>query len=84
VKWIEQACQDDETKRYSSTRISVLLAVVTLSLCTVILTIGSFWLVDLVPALTVFGGGLAGMSGGSYMANRFSRPKFTDRGMNDD
>lgn len=70
MRWMHEACQDDDTKRYSSTRIAVLISSVTLSACTIVLTVGSFWQTELVPALTVFGGGLAGMSGGAYMANR--------------
>lgn len=86
MRWIEQACQDDDTKRYSSTRIAVLISSITLSICTVALTVGAFWQIELVPALSVFGGGLAGMSGGSYMANRFSasrRYRMTDGGVGD-
>ena len=83
MKWIQEACSDDETQRYSSTRIAVLISSATLAFSTVLLSFAVLWKPDLVPALSVAAGGLAGMSGGSYMAQRLSRPKFTDRGMHD-
>lgn len=79
--WIDQAIRDDDSGQVSSTRIAVLLASSTLSFSTVLLSFAVLWNPELVPALSVVGGGLAGMSGGSYMANRFARPKFTDRGI---
>lgn len=72
MKWISEATSDDESGRTSSTRIAVLIATITLSISTLVLTFGVFWNPDLVPALSVVGGGLAGTSGASYVANRFS------------
>lgn len=60
----------DDSGAVSATRIVMLMAGATLSLTTLILTIGSFWQIELVPALSVIGGGLAGVAGGSYVAGR--------------
>ena len=56
----------------SSTRIVTLLASLTLSLCTLILTIGAFWRIELTQPLTVFGGVLGGMAGTGYAMNRWA------------
>ena len=69
MRW-EQALQDDSA-RVSSTRISLLIATVTLSLSTLVLTFAVLWKPDLVPALSVAAGGLAGMSGAGYVSHRF-------------
>lgn len=68
MKW-SQALQD-EKGLVSASRIGMLLASLTLCFCTVILSIAAIWKIELVPALTVFGGALAGMATGSYMMNR--------------
>lgn len=70
VKWT-QAIQDD-SDRVSSTRISLLIATVTLSISTAVLTFAVLWNPELVPALSITAGGLAGMSGAGYVSNRFS------------
>jgi F0F1-type ATP synthase assembly protein I len=64
-----------------------MLASLTLSFSTVILTLAVLWIPELTPALSVACGGLAAMSGGSYMAGRAwngNRKSFTDRGVNDE
>lgn len=54
----------------SSTRIAVLLASLTLSFSTVVLTIAVLWMPELTPALSVACGALGGMSGLAYTAGR--------------
>lgn len=71
MRWIDQATSDDETGRTSSTRISLLIATSTLSFSTAFLTFAVMWNPELVPALSVAAGGLAGVSGAGYVSNRF-------------
>jgi hypothetical protein len=72
---LHEAISDNSTGRASSTRIIMLVAGVTLSFCTILLTAGSFWRIELVPALTVFGSALATMAGGGYIAARVTGKK---------
>jgi hypothetical protein len=72
VTWIKEAACDNDTGLMSSTRIAVLISSVTLSFSTLLLTIGVLWRPELVPALSVVAGGLAGMSGLSYATQRMA------------
>ena len=78
MKWdtiLNEAIRDNKTGLASSTRIIMLTAGMTLSFCTILLTAGSFWRIELVPALTVFGSALATMAGGGYIAARVTEKK---------
>jgi hypothetical protein len=81
-----QAINDNETGLASSTRIAILIASSTLGFSTCVLTFAVLWKPELVPALSVVAGGLAGMSGASYVSQRAwsGRRNWTDRGMNDE
>lgn len=70
MSWLREAVCDNKTGRASSTRIVMLMSAVTLCLCTLWLTVAAFWEVALVPALTVFGGSLATLATGGYVAAR--------------
>lgn len=84
--FIRQAACENDSGQASSTRIAVLLSSATLSASTLVLTVAVLWKPELVPALSVVAGGLAGMSGLSYTAQRAwgGRKSWTDKGMNDD
>jgi hypothetical protein len=76
MTWLSEAIRENKTGLASSTRIVMLAAGLTLCSCTLLLTVGSFWRIELVPALTVFGSALATMAGGAYVTNRIAeRPK---------
>lgn len=70
MKFVVDAMRDNRTGQPSSTRLVSVVAGLTLSACTAVLTVASFWRIELVPALTVFGGALAGMAGANYVAQR--------------
>ena len=69
-KTLHGAVHDNDSGLPSSTRIAVLVASLTLSFSTIVLTFAVLWKVDLVPALSVVGGALGGMAGVSYTAQR--------------
>ena len=75
MRWLIEACQDSHTKSVSSARIVSLLSGATLSLCTLWLTVAAFWRIELVPALTVFGGSLATQAGASFVATKLTERK---------
>ena len=75
MRWIKEAATDGESGVTSSTRIALLISSTTLSLSTLVLTTAVLWQPELVPALSVVAGGLAGMSGMSYTAQRFGRSR---------
>jgi len=70
MKWLHEAITDDKTLRVSTARLAVLSASVTLCLSTLWLTVAATWRVELVPALTVFGGALATMAGAGYVTSK--------------
>jgi hypothetical protein len=70
VKWIKEASCENDTGLTSSTRVALLIASSTLGFSTFVLTFAVLWNPELVPALSVVAGGLAGMSGMSYTAQR--------------
>ena len=71
MKWINDSCRDD-SNRLSSARIIALLAGLTLSFSTVLLTIGSFWHSEMLATLAAFGPSLAGLAAMNYVANRWA------------
>lgn len=70
MNWFREACSSGGTGRLSSSRMVALVAGLTLSACTAILTVASFFKIELATPLTVFGGALAGLAGANYVANR--------------
>lgn len=78
MKWLTEAIRDDKTLQASAARITMLLAAVTLCLSTLLLTVASFWRVELVPALTAFGSVLGTMGGAAYVTNRVQSGKTND------
>jgi hypothetical protein len=76
MKWLREAVTDGKTNRVSSTRVVAMLAGWTLSLCTLALTVASFYKIELAAPLTVFGGALAGLASANYVTQRITaRPK---------
>ena len=75
MKWLDQAIRDDNTHQASASRITMLIAAVTLCLSTLLLTVGSFWRIELVPALTAFGSVLGTMAGASYITSKVTGKK---------
>ena len=71
MSWLKEAVCDNDSGLMSSTRIVILLSSTTLSISTLIMTVLVYLKPELVPALTVIAGGLAGMSGMTYTAQRF-------------
>ena len=78
IDFLKEAVCDDRTGRASTTRIVMLISAVTLCLSTVWLAFAAFWMVELVPALTAFGGSLALMAGSGYVSARAWQGKKDD------
>ena len=77
-KWsitLREAIRDNKSGLASSSRIVALLSGVTLSACTILLTVLAFFKIELVPALTVFGGALAAQAGSGYVATKMTEKK---------
>ena len=78
MKWdttLREAIRDNKSGLASSSRIVALLSGVTLSVCTILLTVLAFFKIELVPALTVFGGALAAQAGSGYVATKMTEKK---------
>jgi hypothetical protein len=71
--WREAAC--DDSNRVSSSRIISLVAGLTLSIATLVLTFGSFWYPVMLSTLSVFGPFLATLAGTNYVANKMNGKK---------
>lgn len=71
MTWLSELCQDD-TNRLSSARAISLMAGLTLSCSTVLLTIGSFWHSEMLATLAAFGPSLAGLAAMNYVSNRWA------------
>lgn len=78
MRWLGEAIREDQSGRVSAARVTMLSAALTLCLSTVLLTVGSFWQIELVPALTAFGPVLGAMGGAAYVTNRIQTGKVTD------
>ena len=72
MTWLREAVTDGKSQGISSSRIVLLVSGLTLSVCTLILTVAAIWQQALVPALTVFGGSLATMSGAGYVTTKWA------------
>ena len=73
MNWLHEAVTCGRTSRVSSTRIIMLMSALTLCVSTLWLTVLAYWRVELVPALTVFGGALATMSGAGVRSSTHDR-----------
>lgn len=71
--WRQATC--DDSNRVSSARIIALIAGLTLSIATLVLTFGSFWFPSMLNTLTAFGPSLAGLAGINYATNRLTTGK---------
>ena len=72
--WREAAC-DNDTNRVSSARVISLVAGLTLSFSTALLTIGSFWHHEMLPTLMAFGPALAGLAAMNYGIQKWANGK---------
>ena len=64
MRWFVEAVQSPASGWASSSRIISLVAGLTLSFSTALLTIGSFWHVEMLPTLMAFAPSLAGLAAG--------------------
>lgn len=70
--WFREAASNANTGLMSSSRLIAIISGFTLSLCTVLLTIGSFWHAEMLPVLMAIAPSLAGMSGLGYAVNKWA------------
>lgn len=77
--WLHETVSSPHTGRASSSRVIALAAGLTLCFSTVLLTIGSFWHLEMLPTLMAFGPSLAGMATIGYATNRFTTNKTTNQ-----
>ena len=75
MKWLREAINEGTTGQASASRITMLLAAITLCLSTLSLTVASFWRIELVPALTAFGSVLGTMGGAAYVTQKVTGKK---------
>lgn len=67
---IKELLSDSRSERLSVKHTAMMIATVTLSLCSLMLTPLSYLKPELVPALIVFGGSLASIAGGAYVMGK--------------
>ena len=67
---LKELLSDSRSERLSVKHTAMMIATVTLSLCTTLLTILVYWRVEIVPALTAFGMTLGGIAGSSYIMGK--------------
>ena len=75
MKWLNEAIRDSKDGLVSSSRVISMMAGSTLSLSTLLLTVGAFWKPELVAPLTAFGPVLATLAGANYVTNRIQEGK---------
>lgn len=74
MTWLREAVSNP-AGRVSSSRITALVAGLTLAICTLVLTPLAFLEPQLVAPLTLFGTALAGMAGANYVTNKLTAKK---------
>ena len=79
MNWFAEVISDGRSQRLSSTRFNAVIAGITLCLSTLILTAIVYWRVEVVPALTVFGGALAGLAGAGVVVNKWASTKHNEK-----
>ena len=76
--FIKEAACDNDSSRASSSRIISLVAGLTLSIATLVLTFGSFWHPAMLGTLTAFGPSLAALAGVNYATQKIMAGKKND------
>jgi hypothetical protein len=74
-EWLHEAAQSPITNRVSSSRVIALVAALTLSFCTVVMTFGMFSEPEFALPLTTAIGLLGAMGGAGYMTNKIMNGK---------
>lgn len=74
---IRELLSDARSEKLSVKHTAMMLATITLSLCTTLLTLLVYWRVEVVPALTAFGMTLGGIAGSSYVFGKATERKET-------
>jgi len=77
MTWLREAAEAPN-QRISSSRVTALVAVFTLSLCSFVMTVGMFWEKEFVMPLTTALGLLGAMGGANYVTNRITTEKKSD------
>lgn len=80
MKWLHEAAQSPITTRLSSSRVIALVAALTLSFSTVVMTFGMFWVVEFAMPLTTALGLLGAMGGAGYVTNKLTTGRATTDG----
>lgn len=75
MSWLREAINDGRTGLASTKRVVMLVSGLTMSACTLLLTIAAFFDVAVVPALSVFGGALSGLAGAGYVGGKFAEAR---------
>lgn len=75
--WLREAVENPAGK-VSSSRVIAMVAGLTLSFCTLVLTPLAFLKPELVTPLTAFGTALAGLAGANYVTQRITNKGATD------
>ena len=70
--WFREAASNSSSGKMSSSRLIAIVSGFTLSICTILLTVGSFWRVEMLPVLMAIAPSLAGMSGLGYAVNKWA------------
>jgi len=71
MTWLSEAASNPKGQ-ISSSRVINLAAGFSLSLSNALLTIGSFWHIEMLATLSVLAPTLGALAGGSYMMNRWT------------
>ena len=72
MTWLRELISDNKTGRLSSARFVAVIAGVTLAVSTLALTVIVYWETEVVPALTVALGAIAGLASANYVAQKVS------------
>lgn len=79
MTWFREAASSPVTNRLSSSRLIALVAGLTLSFSTALLSIGSFWRPEMISAVVALGPTLGLLAGANYVTNRLSGKKSDDQ-----
>ena len=77
MSWFKEAAASPVTGKYSSSRVIALVAGLTLSICTLVLTPLAFFRPELITPLTTFGTVLGALAGSGYVTNKLTAQKET-------
>lgn len=73
MTWLREAINSPATGKASSSRVSALVAGLSLSFSTVFLGVASFFKPELVSAVMALGPSLAALAGANYVSNRMTQ-----------